>query len=144
MKLERVEENGKVIYKGVLIEKDHALAAMDLSYMKERGFVEWNHQGSRSTNHILGEPEAVYHLDKLLYADIRIYDDQEILTRKGISRDQLFKIVEASVPSVAGKVLARNEDGSIKEFMLTSISLGPNNVDPTIDKISVQMKYEQH
>lgn len=139
MQVTKVENaDGTVTYKGVTIEIEDAKAAKDLTYMLERGFVNWGH--NPSPRHILGEPEGLYMTDQVLKADIRIYTDI-VANNFQVNKDVVLKVIEHSIPSVSGKILARNEDGSIKEFLLTGVSLGPNNIDPNIDRISVQMKY---
>lgn len=111
----------------------------DISYLKEKGIVNWNH--SKSPEAIIGEPTKCQMTKKGLYVESELYADSDLANKVYTLAETLNKNSKKRRLgySIEGKVLARDplDDTKVTKALITNVALtiSPKNPDSIVDII---------
>ncbi len=123
---------------------DPTQEGFDISYLKEKGIINWNH--SKSPEAIIGEPTKVEFRPKGLYVESELYEDSVLANKVYDLAETLQKNSKKRRLgySIEGKVIERDciDDTKVTKAMITNIALtiSPKNPDSIVDI----MKGEYH
>src|ERR1035437_3215031 len=115
------------------------LEGFDISYLKEKGIVNWNH--SKSPEAIIGEPTKAEFRPKGLYVESELYEDSPLANKVYDLAEMLNKNSKKRRLgySVEGKVLERDSlnEKKITKALITNLALtiSPKNPDSIVDII---------
>lgn len=111
----------------------------DISYLKERGIVNWNH--NKSPEAIIGEPTKAEITKKGLHIECELYPDSELANKVYQLATTLKKnsTKRRLGYSIEGKATLRDplNPQSVKKAMITNVALtiSPKNADSLVDII---------
>jgi len=114
-------------------------AGFDISYLKDRGIVNWNH--NKSPEAIIGEPTKAEITKKGLYIESELYPDNELANKVYELATTLKKNSKTRRLgySIEGKATLRDplNPSSVKKAMITNVALtiSPKNPDSIVDII---------
>ena len=144
--MNKIETKELLIYTGLIVEKQLSKEPVDFSYV-DRMFVVTNF--GYNFGDVLGEVQALYKDKGTIKARIALYksvlfkdvsekqqskENKELFVQQIKENKQLFiQAFENLVPAIGAM---RIKDKPVK---ITTISLGTNNVDPTILSIKQQL-----
>lgn len=130
--------NEKMVFKGVAstIERDldgQILdpSGFDLSFFKEAGFINWNHQAKNNPSAIIGEPTvAKITKDNEFYIEAELYANSELARETYELADILKKNSKARKLgwSIEGKVLEKDllDPTKVRRSLITNVAVTPS------------------
>lgn len=86
----------------------------DLSRIDKMGFIDFQHNSSRSPNFIMGGLTNTQIIDDRIYSDLNFYTNNKF--------NHNIELIKMLKPAIQGKVLER-EGNLIKKFKLTGVGL---------------------
>lgn len=104
-------------------------SGFDLSYFKNKGLVNYNHQSKNDPSSIIGEPTKAEIRKEGMYVEAMLYPDSE----KAIETYKAIQVLSKNSPtrrmgfSIEGKVIERSKDNPqiVNKAMITGLAITP-------------------